>query len=562
MSNPTGSIIELFRDCRMVLDVPCGEGELLKHLTELRVPCIGIDPDPELVAKCREAKLIAWACFWQVIAGHREKFDGIRVSVDAFPDGAWRHEFATMLLTLADGLLPRGVLVISGADDLQELISACRPNALEISGHQDGAVILVKKAPQRSSTPSPGMIVGPYADAFVGCERVLEIGCGRGHFLDALAVRDIGCWGIEEDDGLAEESRARGHQIECGTVSMLVDRQADSDGIYLGNIAERLRGGDLETLLALCLHSLRPGGRMLVRTAAQPHDPASLAGLCNGLGFSRVRTTAVPGDRDDYSLFAIRGDHAGPSVTARLARAAELRICTGEDRINQPLQSLHDLERFEAKTSSQGGEDGVIQAIFDHIGVTNRYYVEFGCGDGVQCNTAQLRRHGWQGLLMDGVAQPDTNNAVIHREWISADNINDLFGKHGVPDEFDLLSIDIDGNDYWVWDAIRYRPRVVVVEYNANLAVDQSLTIPYSAEHQWDGSDHYGASLLALARLGKKKAYTLVYCNQAGVNAFFVHDSFARGLTERSLEDIYRRPNYWYRGYRQRPNLEKHMIEV
>ena len=111
---------------------------------------------------------------------------------------------------------------------------------------------------------------------------------------------------------------------------------------------------------------------------------------------------------------------------------------------------------------------------------------------------------------------------TIHAEWIDADNIDELFAKHGVPDEPDLVSIDLDGNDYWVWRALTYRPRVLVAEYNANISPDESLVMPYDPAHRWNGTDYYGASLRALRDLGVEKGYELVYCNRAGVNAFFV----------------------------------------
>lgn len=120
---------------------------------------------------------------------------------------------------------------------------------------------------------------------------------------------------------------------------------------------------------------------------------------------------------------------------------------------------------FESRTYSQNGEDGVIARLFEVLGATNRFFVEFGTGpDGRERNTRLLEEQGWQGLLMDRSAAE--RNPGIRREFISAENINELFAKYGVPEEFDLLSIDVDGNDYWIWKALRdvYRPRVVVIE--------------------------------------------------------------------------------------------------
>ncbi|HLQ39182.1 MAG TPA: hypothetical protein VK348_15335, partial [Planctomycetota bacterium] len=277
-------------------------------------------------------------------------------------------------------------------------------------------------------------------------------------------------------------------------------------------------------------------------------------------GFVACHVGAVPGDLRDCLLLAVADDRVHD---LHAALPAELvRLATREPAIDQPLRSLFDLERCERRVCSQGGEDGVLEAIFAHIGTTNRSYVEFGCGDGVQCNTAHLRRQGWHGLLMDGVAAPGAADVVIHAAWVTAENIHALLDAHCVPAEPDLLSIDIDGNDYWVFGAITRRPRVVVVEYNANLGADEALTIPYDPEHRWNGTDFYGASLMALEQLGRSKGYTLVYCTQAGVNAFFVRDDLMGGEPRRSVASVYRPPNYWYRGARQVPDLSRAMVTV
>lgn len=198
------------------------------------------------------------------------------------------------------------------------------------------------------------------------------------------------------------------------------------------------------------------------------------------------------------------------------------------------------LERYESRKFSQNGEDGVISRIFDCIGTTNRYFVEFGTGaDGSERNTRLLERQGWTGLLMDSCADPA--HPEVRREIITAENINELFEKYSVPEEFDLLSIDIDGNDYWVWRALhrRYRPRLLVIEYNAFVPPDESKAIRYDPGFRWRGTDYFGASLLALANLGASKGYALVYCERRGVNAFFLRADYAPPQL-RSVGDLYR----------------------
>jgi hypothetical protein len=212
----------------------------------------------------------------------------------------------------------------------------------------------------------------------------------------------------------------------------------------------------------------------------------------------------------------------------RSARADAMLFTIGPT--SSPLSSL---KPFENNIRSQNGEDGVIEAIFAKIGTTNRFFVEFGVEDGSQCNTAHLIASGWDGLQMDGA---EGNPEFIKQEFIAAENINDLFRKYAVPRTFDLLSIDIDGNDYWVWKAIDgFTPRVVVIEYNGSIPPRHSIVIPYDSTFRYDntlplepgGYAFFGASLAALEKLGREKGYALVYCERRGVNAFFVQRDLA-----------------------------------
>lgn len=167
-----------------------------------------------------------------------------------------------------------------------------------------------------------------------------------------------------------------------------------------------------------------------------------------------------------------------------------------------------ELKLAERSVFSQGGQDGVLEAIFNQIGEGNEYFVEFGARDGVELsNTANLREfRGWGGLLMD------TNplSKLVKKENITKNNINSILEKYKVK-EVDLCSVDIDGNDYWVWQSLYIKPRVVSIEYNSKFKNDKSYAIEYNPEHKWEGDDYYGASLLALQKLGEAKGYTLVY---------------------------------------------------
>jgi len=139
-----------------------------------------------------------------------------------------------------------------------------------------------------------------------------------------------------------------------------------------------------------------------------------------------------------------------------------------------------------------------------------------------------MKHHRWKGLLMDGSHENVSIN--LQREFITAENIESLFEQYNVPKEFDLLSIDIDSNDYWIWKAItHYNPRVVIIEYNACFPWKESKTIAYNATHSWDKTDYMGATLQALTKLGTQKGYTLVATDSCGVNAFFVQDDLVQG---------------------------------
>ena len=169
------------------------------------------------------------------------------------------------------------------------------------------------------------------------------------------------------------------------------------------------------------------------------------------------------------------------------------------------------------KWYAAGGEDKLLVRIFRKIDTTNRVAVEFGAADGVRkSNTAYFRDRGWTVRLFDvAPLAPDVIQADI-----TAENVNAVFASVGLPQSFDLLSIDIDGNDLWVWQALTYQPRVVVIEHNPCWSPRVSRTVPYDPERRWDRTNFYGASALALTRLGRRKGYDLVARTRA--NLIFV----------------------------------------
>lgn len=212
------------------------------------------------------------------------------------------------------------------------------------------------------------------------------------------------------------------------------------------------------------------------------------------------------------------------------------------------------------KLYSQNDEDGIIQEIFRRIGTTDRTFVEFGVESGVECNTVKLLIEGWSGLWIDSSrASIDAitrgfgeflrrGTLTLVESKVSAENVDGLLRAANVTGEIDLLSIDIDFNDYWVWKSVvSINPRVVVIEYNASLRPPLSWVVPYDPNGAWRGNNYFGASLEALVRLGRSKGYRIVGCCFAGVNAFFVREDLCAGhfLEPASAEEHYEPPRYF-----------------
>jgi hypothetical protein len=243
------------------------------------------------------------------------------------------------------------------------------------------------------------------------------------------------------------------------------------------------------------------------------------------------------------------------SVTAKFKRAIRAIHCIqGLDvkldqvKINQGilLDELHrtkqsiNLRDYEYKVFSQWGEDGIIQHLINVIPIKNTTFIEFGVEDFFESNCRYLlMKNNWSGFVIDGSATNISRLRQSYFYWkhdlnaidafITRDNINDLLAKSGFGEHLGLLSIDIDGNDYWVWEAINVvSPAVTIVEYNARFGADRAVTVPYKADfirtkEHYSGI-YFGASLAALCLLGKRKGYAFVGCNSAGINAFFVRE--------------------------------------
>jgi hypothetical protein len=237
-------------------------------------------------------------------------------------------------------------------------------------------------------------------------------------------------------------------------------------------------------------------------------------------------------------------------IDAVEARCERIQEALGRIEARQlhslPAQPLH---AAEFRAFSQWGEDGIIQHLIRHVPIGRRAFVEFGVQDYRESNTRFLLvNDNWSGVVFDGDA---SNIQAIQREdlywrhdlkaqcaFVTRDNINELLRQTDLSGDIGLLSIDIDGNDYWVWEAIdAVSPRIVVCEYNARWGPERAVTIPYDPSFVRGRAHHsmiyYGASLAALRGLGRRKGYAFVGCCSAGNNAFFVRrDVLGNGLRE------------------------------
>jgi hypothetical protein len=218
-----------------------------------------------------------------------------------------------------------------------------------------------------------------------------------------------------------------------------------------------------------------------------------------------------------------------------------------EARLSQPSRvhstNLHD---HEFKVYSQWGEDGIIQYLINSIEIPNKVFVEFGVQDYRESNTRfLLQNNNWSGLVMDSspeFIQRIKNEPLYFRHnlraecaFIDRDNINDLLERNGIRGDIGLLSIDIDGMDYWIWEAIvTISPRIVICEYDTFLGHERAVVTPYNRAFDRVKA-HFsflygGSSITALTNLATKKGYSLVGSNSNGVNAFFVRNDVIGSL--------------------------------
>lgn len=224
----------------------------------------------------------------------------------------------------------------------------------------------------------------------------------------------------------------------------------------------------------------------------------------------------------------------------------------------QDAPAALDLSGLAPSLYAQGTEEAILARLMARIAPTTRHCVDIGASDGLRnSNTALLlREQGWQGLLVEASAYRydklranygAAGNVQLRREQVQPDTVDALLREAGVPEDFDLLSLDIDGNDYWVWQGLTaFQPRIVAIEYNPYYAPPERWVMCFNPEHAWDGSTYYGASLESLYHLGQRKGYELVCCDDMGNNAFFVRRDLypLLGIADNSPSVLFRPAMY------------------
>jgi len=221
----------------------------------------------------------------------------------------------------------------------------------------------------------------------------------------------------------------------------------------------------------------------------------------------------------------------------------------------QAQQTPEKLEDTEFKVFSQWGEDGIIQFLTRFVPIKNKTFVEFGVEDFAESNCRFLLvKDDWRGFVLDGSEAHirrlrQTPHYARHQldaitAFVTRENINDLLRKSGFEEELGILSIDIDGNDYHVLQAIdSFKASILICEYNAVFGGDRAITVPYDPAFQRTRKHHsnlyFGASLAAITHLAAEKGYTLVGTNSNRVNAFFVRNDLMndvlRGMRARHV---------------------------
>jgi hypothetical protein len=264
-------------------------------------------------------------------------------------------------------------------------------------------------------------------------------------------------------------------------------------------------------------------------------------------GLARTRTSLRGRFVGPRALHAGKYDHG---AMGQVCKGTQILLMQRYQEARRTGAALPPFADVEFRNYSQNGEDGILLYIFALIGMGRRRCVEICAGDGIECNATNLiLNHGFDALLVDGDEENVAAAAAFYgghrdtyafapravRRWIDRETVDAFIRDQGMDGEIDLLTIDIDGNDYWIWEAIdSASPRVVVVEYDNSWGPDDAVAMRYDRDFVCrvtePGMPTCGASLAAFASLGRRKGYRLVGCQMRCFNAFFVRDDVGRDV--------------------------------
>ena len=245
------------------------------------------------------------------------------------------------------------------------------------------------------------------------------------------------------------------------------------------------------------------------------------------------------------------------SIVKFFLRKSFLEVLNISKSILLDKKNNFNINKFGIKIYSQNDEDGIILYILKHIGIKTKKFIEIGIENGTECNTTNLLKNfDWTGVQIEGskklynaakiqlkkILGEKIKNLKLLNIFVTKENINKIIKKNS-DKKVDVLSIDIDGNDFWIWEKINcIKPRLVIIEYNSFFGPTLSCTIPYNHKFIWNYEkkrSYYGASLKALEKLGRKKEYTLIGVDGNGVNAFFVRNDLAKNINLKSKKTEY-----------------------
>lgn len=189
------------------------------------------------------------------------------------------------------------------------------------------------------------------------------------------------------------------------------------------------------------------------------------------------------------------------------------------------------------------------------LNIESGYCVEFGSRKNLidSCENILITKN-WNGLIIEGNDENiatiqdkyKDKNVAIENRFVTIDNINKIFKKHNVPKNFEVLCIDIDGMDYWIWAALKYNPKILCIEYNSIHKPPKLAVQEYKRDSIWNGTRWFGASLQSLVNLGKKKGYELIGCKEDGSDAFFVKKEYLKlfKIQDNSAKNLFKKPTY------------------